>query len=167
MVVDPKSVVEEVPRGPIRGTQAFVGGLCLLALAGVALWALGSISSGTLRSMGAGMLPRTLAYMVAGAGALLVVLGLLRRGDRIERIGLRGPFFVALAIVAFGLTIRLFGLAVAGPLAMIIGGFASAEVRTVEIVIFSAIMTAFCIGLFRYVLNLPIPIIIIPGVIHI
>jgi hypothetical protein len=53
---------------------------------------------------------------------------------------------------------------VAGPLAMIIGGFATPEVRWKEIIIFAAIMTAFCVGLFRFGLNLPIPIFIIPGV---
>jgi hypothetical protein len=70
-------------------------------------------------------------------------------------------------ILSFAITIRLFGLVVAGPLAMIIGGYATPEVREKEIIIFAAIMTAFCVGLFRYVLNLPIPILIIPGYIHI
>jgi hypothetical protein len=50
---------------------------------------------------------------------------------------------------------------------MIIGGYATAEVREKEIIIFAAIMTAFCVGLFRYALNLPIPILILPGIIHI
>jgi hypothetical protein len=80
---------------------------------------------------------------------------------------LRGPFFIVAGILAFAVTIRLFGLVVAGPLAMVIGGYATHEVREKEILIFAAIMTAFCVGLFRYILNLPIPIIIIPGVVHI
>ena len=36
-----------------------------------------------------------------------------------------------------------------------------------EIIIFAAVMTAFCIALFRYFLGLPIPILIIPGVVYI
>ena len=35
------------------------------------------------------------------------------------------------------------------------------------IVIFAAIMTLFCVGLFRYALNLPIPILRIPGLVTI
>jgi len=50
---------------------------------------------------------------------------------------------------------------------MIIAGYASPEVREKEIVIFAAIMTAFCVGLFRYLLNLPIPILTLPGIIYI
>ncbi len=71
--------------------------------------------------------------------------------------------FVALGIVAFAITIRMFGLVVAGPLALIIGGFGSDETRPKELVIFAVLMTAFCIGLFRYALNQPMPILIVPG----
>ena len=98
---------------------------------------------------------------------LIMFITTLRRSGWLETRGLRGPFFIVAGILSFAITIRLFGLVVAGPLAMIIGGYATAEVREKEIIIFAAIMTAFCVGLFRYVLNLPIPIIIIPGVIHI
>jgi hypothetical protein len=97
----------------------------------------------------------------------LMFITTLRRNTWLETRGFRGPFFIVAGILSFAITIRLFGLLVAGPLAMIIGGYATSEVREKEIIIFAAIMTAFCIGLFRYVLNLPIPIIIIPGIIHI
>ena len=94
---------------------------------------------------------------------LLLFLAIVTKHEGFAASGLRGPFFVIAGIIAFALTIRLFGLAVAGPLAMVIGGFATPEVREKEILIFSAIMTACCIVLFRYLLNLPIPILIIPG----
>ena len=97
----------------------------------------------------------------------LMFLSTLKHSAWLEARGLRGPFFIVAGILAFAVTIRLFGLVVAGPLAMVIGGYATPEVREKEILIFAAIMTAFCVGLFRYTLNLPIPIIIIPGVIHI
>jgi hypothetical protein len=101
-------------------------------------------------------------------GTILVMfITTIRSSGWLEARGLRGPFFIVAGILSFAITIRLFGLVVAGPLAMIIGGYATPEVREKEIIIFAAIMTAFCVGLFRYVLNLPIPIIIIPGVIHI
>ncbi len=44
-------------------------------------------------------------------------------------------------------------------------GAASPETRPVELVIFAAILTAACIGLFRFALGLPIPVLIIPGVV--
>ena len=55
---------------------------------------------------------------------------------------------------------------VAGPLAMIVGGFASKDVRWRELIVFALVMTLFCAGLFRYALKLPIPILHIPGVIQ-
>ena len=98
---------------------------------------------------------------------LLMFISTLKNSTWLEARGLRGSFFVVAGILSFAITIRLFGLAVAGPLAMIIGGYATPEVREKEIIIFAAIMTAFCIGLFRYFLGLPIPILIIPGVVYI
>ena len=46
-------------------------------------------------------------------------------------------------------------------------GAASPETRPVELVVFAVVMTAFCIGLFRYALGLPIPVLILPGVVTI
>lgn len=151
-------------RGPIKGPQNFFAGLALIGLAAFAIWAVSNLSQGTLRAMGPAMLPRWLAIGVGVCGILLILTSLTTAGDALERWSIRGPVFVMAGIFAFALTIRVFGLVVAGPLAMIIGGFASPEVRWKEIIIFAAVMTAFCVGLFRFGLNLPIPIFIIPGV---
>jgi hypothetical protein len=150
-------------RGLIRGPQNFVAGLALIALALFALWAVSGLSQGTLRAMGPAMLPRWLAIGVGLCGVALTVFGIIRDGEPLEKWTFRGPIFVALGIVCFALTIRLFGLMVAGPLALIIGGFASNETRPKELLLFAVLMTAFCIGLFRYLLNQPMPILIIPG----
>jgi putative tricarboxylic transport membrane protein len=150
-------------RGPIRGPQNFFSGVALIALSVFAVYLVSDLPQGTLRAMGPAMLPRWLAIGVGLCGALLLVLGLVRDGDGLEKWTFRGPVFVALGIIAFGLTIRQFGLVVAGPLSLVIGGFASDETRPRELVIFAIVMTAFCIGLFRYALNQPMPILIVPG----
>jgi hypothetical protein len=54
---------------------------------------------------------------------------------------------------------------VAGPLVAIVSSAASPETRIKEILIFGIAVTLFSIALFKYVLNLPIPVLIIPGVI--
>jgi hypothetical protein len=151
------------PRGLIRGPQNFVSGLALVALALFAIYLVKDLPQGTLRAMGPAMLPRWLAIGVGLCGAALAVIGLLRDGEGLEKWTFRGPVFVAIGIIAFAFTIRQFGLVVAGPLALMIGGFASDETRPKELVIFAVIMTAFCIGLFRYALNQPMPILIVPG----
>jgi hypothetical protein len=168
-------------RGPVRAPQSLISGLTLIAIALFAVWATGNLSQGTLRAMGPAMLPRWLAIGVGLCGLALVVSSFLTDGSPLEQWSLRGPFFVVLGVLVFALLIRpaqyspfgmtftmpAAGLAVAGPLAMIIGGFGTHEVRIREILIFAAVMTIFCVGLFRYALNLPIPIIVIPGLIQI
>lgn len=161
------SSVETERRGLIRAPQNFVAGLCLMMGGAFALWATSNLPQGTLRAMGPAMLPRWLAIAVLICGIALTVASFLQDGTALDRWALRGPLFVGAGAVAFALTIRLFGLAVAGPLAIVISGFASSETRFKEILIFAVVMTAFCIGLFRYALNQPMPVLIIPGVIQI
>ncbi len=80
---------------------------------------------GTLRAMGAGMLPRSLAVLVGLAGIAVIVTAFLTDGgEMLGRWHLRGPFFILGAVLIFALTIRTLGLAFAGPLAMIFGSFA-------------------------------------------
>lgn len=154
--------------GPIRGPQNLVGGLILLTLAAWALWLTRDLDQGTLRSMGPAMLPRWLAVGVGLCGLALLVLSFLKTGDVLERWSLRGPVMVLLAVLAFAVTIRPFsfggistpglGLVVAGPLAIVIGGYASNEARLRDLAILALTLTPFCMVLFGDILNLPIPI---------
>lgn len=163
MPTDIKTAEPVQPRGPIRSPQSFVSGIALIALALFAIWAVSDLPQGSMRAMGPAMLPRWLAIFAGLCGAALFMFSFIQDGEPLERWTLRGPVFVIIAILAFAFTIRLFGLVVAGPLALIIGGLASDEARPRELVIFAVLMTAFCILLFRYLLNQPMPILIIPG----
>lgn len=100
--------------------------------------------------------------------ALMVALVILatRRSTFLDRSGLRGPVFVIGGILAFALTVRSAGLLVAGPLLAVISGAAAADTRFGELIVFAIGMTAVSIALFRYLLQLPMPILIIPGVIY-
>jgi putative tricarboxylic transport membrane protein len=113
------------------------------------------------------MLPRVIALLVALAGVVLIAVSFARTGDPLGRLSLRAPLFITLGVVAFALTIRSPGLAVAGPLVALIGGAASPETRYKELAVFAVAITAVCVVLFRYLLHLPIPILFIPGVVAI
>ena len=138
--------------------QDVIGGLVIIAVAVFAFWAGADLPLGTFGGMGPGMLPIALAGLLGLLGALLIVDAGLEGGSLLERWSIRGPLFVLGAVVAFGMTVRPFGLLVAGPLAVIIAAFASDEVRWGETILFGAVMTAFCIGLFKFALGLPIPL---------
>lgn len=130
----------------------------MFAVGTLGFWQGFALPAGTLGGMGAGMLPKSLSILLAFLGLLLVVSAALRPGPAIDRWSLRGPLFVLGAIVVFGLTVRPLGLGVAGPLAIIIGAWASEDVRWKETLAFGLFMTAFCAGLFKFALGLPIPL---------
>ena len=147
----------------VHAPQDLVAGASLLAVSLFALWAVAPLDSGRMSAPGPGLLPRFLAVLLGGVGLWLLVLSLLRPGEPLGSWPMRGPVLIALSVVAFALTIRTPGLAVAGPSAMLVAGAASPETRWRELALFSAAVTAVCIGLFRSLLHLPIPILIIPG----
>jgi hypothetical protein len=149
----------------LRSPRELLAGVSLVVLAGFALATTARLDAGTLRGLGPGMLPRTVALALGAVGIGLVALALLKPGPPLGRWPLRGPVFVSLAVVAFALTIRSAGLAAAGPLVVMVSGAASPESRPRELVVFALVMTAFCVGLFRYALGLPIPVLVIPGLV--
>ncbi|MBM6582944.1 tripartite tricarboxylate transporter TctB family protein [Microvirga sp. BT689] len=154
--------------GPIRSPQSLVAGLTLVALAALALWLTRDLDQGTLRAMGPALLPDWLAVGVGLCGLVLVGSSFASDGQGLDRWSLRGPTLVLLAIVAFAVTIRPFsvgavstpglGLAIAGPMAIIIGGYATSEARLRDLLILALLLTPFCMVLFGDLLNLPIPI---------
>lgn len=138
--------------------QDLVGGLVLMGVGAFAFWQSGNLPVGTLGGMGPGMMPKSLAVLLGALGAMLAVQSVRARGGAIERWTLRGPLFVLAAVIAFGTAIRPAGLLVAAPLAIVVGALASKDVRWGETFVFGAIVTAFCIVLFKFALGLPIPL---------
>ncbi|WP_332682134.1 tripartite tricarboxylate transporter TctB family protein [Bosea sp. (in: a-proteobacteria)] len=147
----------------VRSPQNLVSGLILVAAAVFVVWMLGNLSQGTLRVIGPAMVPRWSAAAIGLAGLALVVLAFIQEGDALERWHLRGPAFVLAGIALFAATIRQPGFIVAAPLAMLVAGFGSREVRPRELVIFTLVMTAACALLFRFALNQPIPMLVLPA----
>lgn len=155
------------PDSPVRVPQNLVGGLSLVAIAALALWLLRDLEAGSLTAMGSALMPRVLAVGLGILGALVAASSFFHRGLVLERLPLRGPALVILAIVAFAATIRPlslgsvslpgFGLIVAAPLSILICGFATRDARLCELVILALSLTPACMLLFGDLLNLTIP----------
>jgi len=156
--VSAKSANRSGSRTALLARQDFVGGLVGIGLAAFGLWQSADLPLGTLGGMGPGMLPKSLSVVLGLLSALLVVDAVMEAGPAVGRWSIRGPLFVLGAVVAFGLAVRPLGLIVAGPLAIVIGALASNEVRWKETLLVGAVVTAFCIGLFKFALGLPIPL---------
>jgi putative tricarboxylic transport membrane protein len=152
-------------RFKVRGPRDFYGGLALIGLAIVAI-----VTSGDLPGMhgfafGPGTAPRLFAGVLAVAGAVVALNGLLADGPPIESYAIRGPAWVILAILCFAgmirgislgpVTIPPLGLVPSTFAAFLVSIFGSTEMRWVESLIAATVMTAFCVGLFVYLLQLP------------
>jgi putative tricarboxylic transport membrane protein len=151
--------MSQAPNGrpSTRSAIDIAGGLFLLAIAAVGYIGGFSLPVGHLSGIGSGLLPKTLAFLIAAFGILLIVHGLVGAGPALEGWAIRGPFFVLGAVVLFALTIRWGGLVVAGPLAVVMSALASEETRPTEITVFAVAMTLLSGLLFKELLNLPIP----------
>lgn len=155
-------------RSIVRAPQSLFAGLGMVGLGLFGVYAASDLPQGTLSAIGPGLMPHWLSIGVAVCGLALVAAGFLRDGEPLQTFPLRGPIIVMLAIAAFALTIRPFnfgafstpglGLIVAGPLAVMVGGYASPEARFRELLILALLLTAGCMLLFGDMLNLPIPI---------
>ncbi len=101
-----------------------------------------------------------------GAAMTALALGGRRLPAFVAHSGLRGPFFVVGGLLAFAATVGTVGLLVAGPLLAVISGGASRDARPAELLVFAALIPALSIGLFKYALHLPLPVLIVPGLFY-
>jgi putative tricarboxylic transport membrane protein len=153
----------------VRGPREFYGGLALMGLAIVAILATGDLPGQHGFAFGPGTAPRMFATLLAVAGAVVALTGLLVDGPPIEKFAIRGPAYVLVAILIFagairGIDLRMIGIPYSLPqLGMVVSSFlafmvsilGSSEFRWKESLIAAVVMTAFCVGLFVYLLQLP------------
>jgi len=152
-------------RFKVRGPRDFYGGLALIGLAILAIWASGDLPGTHGFAFGPGTAPRLFAGLLAVVGAMVALGGLLFDGPRLDSYAVRGPCWVILAILAFAGMIRGFnlgfvrvpalGLVPSTFAAFMISIIGSTEMRWLESLIAAVVMTAFCVVLFVYLLGLP------------
>ena len=147
----------------IKSPRDLTSGIVLILFAGVAVLALGNLPMGSLTVIGPAMVPKSVACLIAVGGVILILRGFLREGEPLDRWQLRGPAFVFAGLLVFAATIKIPGFLVAAPLASLIAGWGSHEVRPRELVIFTIIMTVSCVILFNVLLRQGLPLLIIPG----
>lgn len=140
-----------------------VAGAIVVALGATVLAMLSRIQTAKFQSVGAALFPQVCAFVLILGGVALLLRGLLRGGEKIAWPPLRGTALVVLSVVTFGIIAPRFGYAVAGFLTVMISGFATTEVRPLQLVIFACGMTAFCIVLFTVILKIPTPALVLPG----
>jgi putative tricarboxylic transport membrane protein len=153
----------------IKGPREFFGGVALILVAGLALWASSNLPGQQGFAFGPGTAPRMFAGLLMAVGLLIAVGGLIVKGPAIESFAVRGPAFVLLAILVFAGTIRgirvdlgaipiripAFGMVFSTFVAFMVSLFGSTEFRWIESLLAAVGMTIFCVILFVYLLQLP------------
>jgi putative tricarboxylic transport membrane protein len=106
-------------------------------------------------AFGPGTAPRIFAVILGLLGVAVAATGVVNKGPGIDRFYLRGPLFISLSVVLFAWLVRPLGLVIASFLSIVAAAGATPESRLLETLIWGAVLTAFCVGLFPVALNLP------------
>jgi putative tricarboxylic transport membrane protein len=187
----------------IGNPRDFYGGLALVLLGLLALWASRDLAGMHGISFGPGTAPRMFAFILIVLGVAIMAVGWFTEGAALERyeisapalfslsymfavsarttvmwivpaallvvgiilavVGMmgprralvRGPLFITLSIIVFAVTIRPLGLVLGSYLSIVAAAAATPEARWIETLIWGAALTAFCVLLFVFGLNLP------------
>jgi hypothetical protein len=141
----------------IKSAQDYIGGVVLMALALLALWASSDLQGMHGFSFGAGTAPRMFGVLMLGLGAGIALTGVLSDGPQLSHYSWRGPLFVMASILFFALAIRPLGLVISAFASFLIAATGTHETRWIETIIVGACLTFGCALLFPYVLGLPMP----------
>ncbi len=141
-----------------QAPQDIAGGICLIAIALLALYMVQNLPATGRFGFASGTAPRLFAYGLLLFGGIILVQGFMRRGPAIERMPLRATLAILGAIVFFGLTIRTLGLALTGIPMVLIASQAMPDNKMWEAVLFALGITLFCALLFPFALGQPIPL---------
>ncbi len=125
--------------------------------------AIGSFSYrlGTTTQPGPGFFPLALGLMLVVLGLIVLIGDLRKQPDlraRIEGLHWRGPVFVVLAVLSFGLLLKTFGVIVAVAALSLLGSFASQESRWRGTVVITAVFCITSVVLFVWGLKVQLPI---------
>jgi hypothetical protein len=95
---------------------------------------------------------RWVAGALFAAGIVLAVIGMMGSNRQL----VRGPLFITVSVLIFAVAIRPLGLVIASYFSILAAAAATNEVRWLESLVWSAVLTAFCVVLFPIGLNLPL-----------
>ena len=131
-------------------------GLFLIALALVAFTSTRTLNVGTAADMGAGFVPRTLAWIILGFGVTFCATGMLKRrvADPVE-VAWRPLIAILAAIAVFAVLFSTLGLIAACIGCVLVAGTAIRPVQWRRLLLFGPLVAAFSALLFVKALGLP------------
>jgi hypothetical protein len=139
----------------LRNNKDFLAGLLMLGIGAAAFYMALDYPFGSAMRMGPGYFPRVLAAILMLFGLYVLVRG-LRTGERVRGVwGWRPLALITVALVVYGWTMDRFGMVPALVAMFFISAAAGHEFRWKEVIVLTALMTVFAVGVFVYGLGLP------------
>jgi hypothetical protein len=142
----------------VRNPQDLLAGLLFLAIASGALWVAWDYPMGSAVRMSSGYVPRLLCLLLAVIGVFVAVRSFVIEGPDLTAVRPRPLLLITAAVVVFAFSIQTLGLVLATALITIIGGFASPQVRVIEMIAAAAVLAVMTTAIFIWGIGLPIPI---------
>jgi hypothetical protein len=142
----------------VRNPQDLLAGLLFLAIASGALWVAWDYPTGSAVRMSSGYVPRLLCLLLAVIGVFVALRSFVVEGPDLTAVRPRPLLLITAAVVVFAFSIQTLGLVLATALITIIGGFASPQVRIVEMIAAAAVLAVMTTAIFIWGIGLPIPI---------
>ncbi len=139
----------------LRGSKDFLAGLLFLAIGAGAMLVARDYHFGTVMRMGSGYFPTLLGGILACFGLFLVVRALKSKETAVLAWGWRPLACIVASMVVFGFLLPRFGLVPAVVALFFAAAAGGREFRVREVLILTAVMTAFAMVVFLYVLKLP------------
>ena len=146
----------------LRGNKDFLAGLLFLAIGAGAMFVARDYSFGTAMRMGSGYFPTVVGGILASFGLLLVARAFKSKQTAALEWGWWPLACITASMVVFGFLLPRFGLVPALVALFFTAAAGGREFRFVEVLTLTAVMTALALGVFAYVLKLPLQL--FPGV---
>lgn len=113
---------------------------------------------GTSGKMGPGYFPIVLAFLLGALGLLLIGRAILTGDSEVDPIRLHPLLLMVIGVILFGVAIQPLGLVIALGIAIIFSAMAGRQSSVAEVGAMVVVLALFSVGIFHYVLLLPLPI---------
>ena len=142
----------------IRSPKDFWAGLIFIAIGGGFVLLAQQYRLGDMHRMGPAMFPTLVGALLAVLGAIIALRSFAFEGEPVPRFYLRPIGVSLLGIVLFGVALQWLGLIAAVAVLVLVGAYAARDVRPLENLALAAVMIAFSVAVFVWLLGLPLPL---------
>ena len=142
----------------IRSPNEFWAGLFFVAAAAGFMLLSRQYNMGNMHRMGPALFPTLVGALLAGLGLIITARSFAIDGPPVPRFHARPILISLIAISLFGVALAHFGLIAAVAVLVAVGAVASSESKPLEVAGLIAVLIAFSVGVFAWLLGLPIPL---------